>query len=92
MKKSQFTESQQKIIDDYKGYSEENRSFHAQAMESGIKEDTKTAEKIGNRIAKMKADIGDRQATKEEEAALENETLNKAMFERQVEKKKEMLF
>jgi len=89
--KSQFTESQQKIIDDYKGYSEENRSFHAQAMESGIKEDTKTAEKIGNRIAKMKADIGDRQATKEEEAALENETLNKAMFEKQVEKKKEML-
>jgi hypothetical protein len=89
--KSQFTESQQKIIDDYKGYSEENRSFHAQAMESGIKEDTKTAEIIGNRIAKMKAEIGDRQATKEEEAALENETLNKAMFERQVEKKKEML-
>lgn len=88
---SQFTEGQQKIIDDYKGYSEENRSFHAQALESGIKQDTETAQMIGDRIAKMKADISNRQATKEEEAALENETLNKAMFERQVESKKEML-
>ena len=89
--KSQFTESQQKIIDDYKGYSEENRSFHAQAMESGIKEDTKTAEMIGARISKMKAEIGDRQATEEETAALANEEANKKMFEQQVEKKKEML-
>jgi hypothetical protein len=88
---SQFTESQQKIIDDYKGYSEENRSFHAQAMQSGIKEDTETAQMIGARISKMKADIGDRQATEEEQKALENETLNKAMFEKQVESKKEML-
>ena len=88
---SQFTESQQKIIDDYKGYSEENRLFRAQAMQSGIKEDTETAQMIGARISKMKADIGDRQATKEEEAALENETLNKQMFEKQVESKKEML-
>jgi hypothetical protein len=88
---SQFTNSQQKIIDDYKGYSEENRSFRAQAMQSGIKEDTETAQMISARISKMKADIGDRQATKEEEAALENETLNKQMFEKQVESKKEML-
>jgi hypothetical protein len=88
---SQFTESQQKIIDDYKGYSEENRSFHAQALEAGIKEDTETAQIIAKRISKMKADIGDRQATEEEQKALENEAANKAMFEQQVEKKKEML-
>jgi len=88
---SQFTESQQKIIDDYKGYSEENRSFHAQAMEAGIKEDTETAQIIAARISKMKADIGDRQATEEEQAALANQEANKAMFEQQVEKKKEML-
>ena len=89
--KSQFTESQQKIIDDYKGYSEENRSFHAQAMEAGVKEDTETALMIGARISKMKAEIGDRQATEEETAALANEEANKKMFEQQVEKKKEML-
>jgi hypothetical protein len=89
--KSQFTESQQKIIDDYKGYSEENRSFHAQAMESGIKEDTKTAEIIAARISKMKADIGDRQATEEETAELANQEANKKLFERRVEEKKEML-
>lgn len=89
--KSQFTESQQKIIDDYKGYSEENRSFHAQAMENGIKEDTETAKMIGDRISKMKAAIGDRQATEEEQAELANQEANKAMFERQVESKKEML-
>jgi hypothetical protein len=89
--KSQFTESQQKIIDDYKGYSEENRSFHAQAMESGIKEDTRTAEIIAARISKMKADIGDRQATEEETAELANQEANKKLFERRVEEKKEML-
>ena len=89
--KSQFSESQQKIIDDYKGYSEENRSFHAQAMEAGVKEDTETAQMIGARISKMKAEIGDRQATEEEQKALENEEANKKMFEQQVEKKKEML-
>ena len=88
---SQFTESQQKIIDDYKGYSEENRSFHAQAMEAGVKEDTETAQMIGDRISKMKADIGDRQATEEEQAELANQEANKKMFEQQVEKKKEML-
>jgi hypothetical protein len=88
---SQFTESQQKIIDDYKGYSEENRSFHAQALEAGVKEDTETAKIIGDRISKMKAAIGDRQATEEEQKALDNEAANKAMFEQQVEKKKEML-
>ena len=88
---SQFTESQQKIIDDYKGYSEENRSFHAQAMEAGIKEDTETAQMIGARISKMKAEIGDRQATEEEAAALANEEANKKLFENRVVDKKEML-
>ena len=88
---SQFSESQQKIIDDYKGYSEENRSFHAQTMEAGIKEDTETAQMIGARISKMKADIGDRQATEEEAAALANEEANKKLFEKRVVDKKEML-
>ena len=88
---SQFSESQQKIIDDYKGYSEENRSFHAQAMEAGVKEDTETAQMIGARISKMKADIGDRQATEEEAAALANEEANKKLFEKRVVDKKEML-
>jgi hypothetical protein len=87
---SQFTESQKKIIDDYKGYSEENRSFHAKAMEKGAKEDAETAQMIGERIIKMKADIGDRQATTEEAAAIRNEELNKEMFEKQVASKKEM--
>jgi hypothetical protein len=87
---SQFTESQKKIIDDYKGYSEENRSFHAKAMEKGAKEDAETAQMIGERIIKMKADIGDRQATTEEAAAIRNEELSKEMFEKQVASKKEM--
>jgi hypothetical protein len=88
---SQFTESQQKILDDYKGYSEGNRVAHAEAMESGIKEDTETAQMIGARISKMKADIGDRQATEEEAAALANEEANKKLFENRVVDKKEML-
>jgi hypothetical protein len=88
---SQFTESQQKILDDYKGYSEGNRVAHAEAMESGIKEDTETAKMIAARISKMKADIGDRQATEEETAALANEEANKKLFENRVEEKKEML-
>jgi hypothetical protein len=87
---SQFTESQQKIIDDYKGYSEENRSFHAKAMEKGAKEDAETAQMIGDRIVKMKEAIGDRQATTEELAAIKNEELNKAMFEKQAASKREM--
>ena len=88
---SQFTESQQKILDDYKGYSEGNRVAHAEAMESGIKEDTETAKMISARISKMKADIGDRQATEEEAAALANEEANKKLFENRVVDKKEML-
>jgi hypothetical protein len=88
---SQFTESQQKILDDYKGYSEGNRVAHAEAMESGIKEDTETAKIIADRISKMKADIGDRQATEEETAELANQEANKKLFERRVGEKTEML-
>jgi hypothetical protein len=88
---SQFTESQQKILDEYKGYSEGNRVAHAEAMESGIKEDTETAKIIAARISKMKADIGDRQATEEETAELANQEANKKLFERRVGEKTEML-
>ena len=86
-----LTDGQRKLVDDYKGYSESNRQFMVEVQKKGIAEDTETAAMIGERITKMKADIGDRQATEEEAAAIKNEELNKAMFENQVTKRKEML-
>jgi hypothetical protein len=88
---STLTEGQRKLVDDYKGFSEKNRLFMIEAQKNGIAEDTKTVEIIGDRITKMKADIGNRQATEEEKAAIENEELNKGYFEKQIDHRKEML-
>jgi hypothetical protein len=86
-----LSESKAAIVDDYKGYSEGNRQFMVQAQQAGIKEDETTVQIIGDRIAKMKADIGNRQATDEEKAAIRNEELNKGYFEKQIGKRREML-
>ena len=75
--KSQFTDSQLRLIDQYKNISEENRFFMAEEQRSAMEDDLKLLQTKNAEIERLTDLRNQRELTAEEEEMLAEETMNR---------------
>ena len=89
--KSQFTDSQKKLIDDYTGMSQENRQFNIERLEYHNNQDLFIREKHDSIVARLQQAKNERELTEEEEHQLEESaTIGKAANERINQRQEEL--
>lgn len=89
--KSEFTESQRKLIDDYKGLSEENRKFTIQALEYHNNQDLSIRDKHNRLISELEQARNERELTAEEEHQLSESKLIEDAANERLQKRSEEL-
>ena len=81
--KSQFTDSQKKLIDEYNGISDENRQFNIQRLEYHNNQDEQIRDKHDEIVSRLEQAKRERELTDEEEHQLsESQLIGKAAYER----------